>query len=85
MPRAGCGSAKEVHPKRQFSAKVGTVFEDSPLGLDIWFTAIWMIANCKNGVSSYEVHRALGITQKVRMVCPSSHSFGDGNRHDYQN
>jgi hypothetical protein len=55
---------KETHPKRQFSAKVGTVFEDSPLGLDVWFTAIWMIANCKNGVSSYEVHRALGITQK---------------------
>ena len=55
---------KEVHPKKQFSAKVGTVFEDSPLSLDKWFVAIWMIANCKNGVSSYEVHRAIGITQK---------------------
>jgi hypothetical protein len=55
---------KETHAKRQFSAKVGTVFEDSPLGLDVWFVAIWMIANCKNGVSSYELHRALGITQK---------------------
>ncbi len=55
---------KEVHPKRQFSAKVGTVFEDSPLSLDKWFVAIWMIANCKNGVSSYEIHRAIDVTQK---------------------
>ncbi len=56
---------KEKHPKRQFSAKVGTIFEDSPLGLDKWFCAIWMIANCKNGVSSYEIHRAIGVTQKT--------------------
>lgn len=55
---------KEKHPKRQFSAKIGTIFEDSPLGLDKWFAAIWMIANCKNGVSSYEIHRAIGVTQK---------------------
>jgi transposase-like protein len=55
---------KEKHPKRQFSSKVGTIFEDSPLGLDKWFAAIWMIANCKNGVSSYEIHRAIGVTQK---------------------
>ena len=56
---------KEKHPKKQFSAKIGTIFEDSPLSLDKWFAAIWMIANCKNGVSSYEVHRALGVTQKT--------------------
>jgi Transposase zinc-ribbon domain len=55
---------KDKHKKRQFSAKVGTIFEDSALGLDKWFAAIWMIANCKNGISSYEVHRALGVTQK---------------------
>src|SRR6266849_5628292 len=55
---------KSVHPKRQFSAKVGTIFEDSALPLDKWLIAIWMIANCKNGVSSYEVARALGVTQK---------------------
>ena len=55
---------KEKHPKRQFSARVGTILEDSPLGLDIWFAAIWMIANCKNGISSYEFARATGITQK---------------------
>jgi transposase-like protein/IS1 family transposase len=50
--------------KKQFSVKYNTIFEDSPLGLDKWLTAIWMIANCKNGISSYEIHRALGITQK---------------------
>jgi transposase-like protein len=55
---------KSVHAKRQFSAKVGTIFEDSALPLDKWLIAIWMIANCKNGVSSYEVARALGVTQK---------------------
>jgi transposase-like protein len=53
------------HKQRQFSVKVGTIFEDSPLGLDKWLTAIWMITNCKNGVSSYEVHRAIGVTQKT--------------------
>jgi transposase-like protein len=50
--------------KKQFSVKVGTSMEDSPLGLDKWLTAIWLIANAKNGISSYEIHRALGITQK---------------------
>jgi len=55
---------KEKHPRKQFSAKVGTIFEDSALSLDKWFVAIWMVANCKNGISSYEMARALGITQK---------------------
>jgi transposase-like protein len=55
---------KGKHAKRQFSVKVGTIFEDSAIGLDKWLAAIWMIANAKNGVSSYEVARALGITQK---------------------
>lgn len=55
---------KSVHPKRQFSVKVGTIFEDSPLPLDKWLVAVWMVTNCKNGVSSYEVGRALGVTQK---------------------
>lgn len=49
---------------KQFSVKVGTIMEDSAITLDKWLAAIWMIANCKNGVSSYEIHRALGITQK---------------------
>jgi transposase-like protein len=55
---------KSVHHHRQFSVKVGTIFEDSALPLDKWLVAMWMIANCKNGVSSYEVGRALGVTQK---------------------
>src|SRR5260221_7651188 len=50
--------------KKQFSIKVGTIFEDSPLGLDKWLAAIWLITNAKNGISSYEIHRALGVTQK---------------------
>jgi transposase-like protein len=56
---------KTKHAKQQFSAKVGTVFEDSPIGLDKWFVAVWMVANCKNGVSSYEIHRAVKVTQKT--------------------
>jgi transposase-like protein len=52
------------HPKPQFSVKVGTIFEDSSLGLEKWMLAMWLIANCKNGVSSCEVARDLGITQK---------------------
>jgi transposase-like protein len=56
---------KSVHHHRQFSVKVGTIFEDSPISLDKWLTAIWMLSNCKNGISSYEVSRALGVTQKT--------------------
>jgi transposase-like protein len=55
---------KEKHARKQFSVKIGTIFEDSALPLDKWLIAMWMVANCKNGVSSYEVARALGITQK---------------------
>jgi len=57
-----CGSH---HAKRQFTVKTGTIFEDSPLGLDKWLCAMWQVVNCKNGVSSYEVHRAIGVTQKT--------------------
>ena len=56
---------KTRHPKNQFSAKVGTVMEDSPIGLDKWLVTMWMVANCKNGVSSWEIHRSLGIGQKA--------------------
>ena len=57
-----CGSR---HDARQFTVKTGTIFEDSPLGLDKWLMAMWQVVNCKNGVSSYEVHRAIGVTQKT--------------------
>jgi transposase-like protein len=50
---------------RQFSVKLGTIFEDSPIGLDKWLTAMWLLASCKNGISSYEVGRALGVTQRT--------------------
>jgi transposase-like protein len=50
--------------KKQFTVKVKTIFEDSPLGLDKWMMAVWMLSNCKNGVSSHELARSLGITQK---------------------
>ena len=50
--------------QKQFTIKVGTIFEDSALGLDKWMTATWMLVNCRNGVSSYEIARTLGITQK---------------------
>jgi transposase-like protein len=50
--------------KKHFSVKLGTIMEDSPIGLDKWLSAIWLIVNAKNGISSYEIHRAIGITQK---------------------
>lgn len=57
-----CGTS---HSLRQFTAKTGTIFEDSPLGLDKWLMAMWLVVNCKNGISSYEVHRDIGVTQKT--------------------
>jgi len=57
-----CGSH---HAKREFSIKVGTVMEDSPIGLDKWLTATWLLTNCKNGISSYEIARAIDVSQKA--------------------
>ncbi len=56
---------KEKHERRQFSVKVGTIFEDSPISLSKWLPAMWMICNDKNGISSYELASALGVTQKT--------------------
>jgi transposase-like protein len=64
LPTRRLWECKSKHTRKQFSAKVGTIFEDSALPLDKWLIAIWMVSNCKNGVSSYEIGRALGITQK---------------------
>jgi len=55
---------REKHDAPQFTLKTQTIFEDSPIGLDKWLTAMWMIVNCKNGVSSWEIHRTLKVTQK---------------------
>src|SRR5437016_6073295 len=49
------------HKSRQFTLKTGTIFERSPIGLDKWLAAMWLIVNCKNGISSYEIHRSLGV------------------------
>jgi transposase-like protein len=54
-----------AHPRQKFSLKIGTIFEDSPIGLDKWLPAVWLLVNCKNGISSYEVARDLGVTQKT--------------------
>jgi transposase-like protein len=51
--------------KKQFSAKVGTIFEDSPIPLEKWLPALWLVVNCKNGISSYEMGRALGVSQRT--------------------
>ena len=56
---------KACESHQQFSIKVGTVMEDSPIKLDKWLCAFWLIANAKNGISSYEIMRALGVTQKT--------------------
>jgi transposase-like protein len=56
-----CGSH---HERRQFTLKTGTIFEDSPLRLDKWLAAMWLLVNSKNGISSWEVSRAIGVTQK---------------------
>lgn len=73
-PTCGCSENYYLKPqrrwkckacKRQFSVKVGTVFEDSPIGLDKWLIALWLIVNAKNGISSCELARALSVTQKT--------------------
>ena len=65
LPNANLYKCYAKHDRQKFSLKVGTIFEDSPIGLNKWLVAMWMLANCKNGVSSWEVHRAIGVTQKT--------------------
>src|SRR4029077_6347664 len=73
-PRCGSGDVAFMPARRiwrcradnvQFSVKVGTVLEDSPISIEKWLCAFWLIANAKNGISSYELHRAIGVTQKT--------------------
>jgi hypothetical protein len=54
-----------AHDRPRFSLKTGTIFEDSPIGLYKWLPAMWLLVNCKNGVSSYEIHRDIKVTQKT--------------------
>lgn|SRR5882724_6381911 len=64
QPKHNRWQCSNRHPRRQFSLKSGTIMEDSALGLDKWLTAMWLVASNRNGISSWELHRALGITQK---------------------
>jgi transposase-like protein len=88
VPSRRVWQCKSRHPKCQFSIKVGTIFEDSPIPLSKWLPCMWLIANCKNGISSWEIHRALKVTQKtawfmlhrvrVAMKDERDHKFGFG-------
>ena len=79
---------KSVHPKRQFSAKTGTIFEDSPIPLEKWLPTMWLVTNCKNGISSYEISRAMDVTQKtawfmlhrIRLAMKSNSKLKLGNQ-----
>jgi transposase-like protein len=65
VPSRRLWQCKTRHPKAQFSVKTGSVLEESLIGLDKWMPVMWMVANCKNGVSSWEIHRSLGVSQKT--------------------
>ena len=65
MPSVRRWQCYEKHERPQFSLKTGTIFEESPITLRKWLAAVWMIVNCKNGISSYEIHREIGVTQKT--------------------
>jgi transposase-like protein len=64
LPNARVFKCYEKHERQKFSLKVGTIFEDSPIPLEKWLPVMWMLVNAKNGISSWEVHRAIGVTQK---------------------
>ncbi len=64
LPGRRVWQCKTRHPKCQLSIKVGTIFEDSPISLDKWLMTMWMLASCKNGVSSYEISRKLSVNAK---------------------
>src|SRR5580658_9637003 len=65
LPNARVFKCYQKHECQKFSLKVGTIFEDSPIGLDKWLPVMWLLVNCKNGVSSWEIHRAVKVTQKT--------------------
>jgi transposase-like protein len=82
---------REKHAAPQFTLKTGTIFEDSPIGLDKWLTAMWMTVNCKNGISSWEIHRTIKVTQKsawfmlgrIRLALQDKNTGGKlGGEHD---
>ena len=81
VPSRRLWQCKTRHPKAQFSIKTGTILEESLIPLEKWLPVMWMVANCKNGVSSWEIRRALGVTQKTAWVM--LHRIRLGMREDY--
>lgn len=85
LPNARVFKCYKGHERNKFSLKVGTIFEDSPLGLDKWLPVMWLVVNCKNGVSSYEIRWDIGVTQKTawfmlqrcRLAMQDEHSGGE--------
>lgn len=65
LPNAKIYKCYEKHAKQKFSLKIGTIFEDSPIGLGKWLPVMWLVVNAKNGISSWEIHRSIGVTQKT--------------------
>jgi len=65
LAKAKAWKCYQKHDQAKFTLKTGTVFEDSPIALAKWITAVWQVVNCRNGISSWELHRALGVTQKT--------------------
>jgi len=65
LPNARVFKCYQKHPLQKFSLKVGTIFEDSPIPLQKWLPVMWLIVNAKNGISSWEIHRAIKVTQKT--------------------
>lgn len=65
LPNARVFKCYQKHPLAKFSLKIGTIFEDSAIGLEKWLPVMWMLVNSKNGISSWEIHRAMGVTQKT--------------------
>jgi transposase-like protein len=65
LPNAKVFKCYAKHPQQKFSLKVGTIFEDSPIALEKWLPVMWLIVNAKNGISSWEIHRSIGVTQKT--------------------
>ena len=62
MEKSRLYNCNTKHPKQKFSLKIGTIFEDSPIALEKWLPAFWFLSNCKNGISSYELAKAIGVT-----------------------
>jgi len=65
LPNARVFKCYKKHDRQKFSLKVGTIFEDSPIALEKWLPVMWLLVNAKNGISSWEIHRAMGVTQKT--------------------